>query len=233
VRFEPGRLTGRVQGQRPAPYLVEVAVPVFAEADWRWIAGVLGERAAHRAWLVAGGGPGVPDSLDAQLSAARLEPVPSESEVSVQCGCEDSARFCAHVLALWQAAAARVADDVSALLQLRGRGRQQLLADLTAVREQRSAQPAEAGSAGTEERWTGEGPAGVAVDTLAPRSLSRERGALGDVALPAAERPATPAPRLRLRGDPPGWAGTVGVWELLHPLVSQAADHAEALDREP
>ena len=57
IDFEmtPGRVAGRVQGSRPAPYQVTIEIPAFEEAQWTDALAALGSQALYRAALLAGG----------------------------------------------------------------------------------------------------------------------------------------------------------------------------------
>ena len=50
----PGRVTARVQGSRPAPYRVKLAVLPLTSAQWRAVESRLAARALFRARLLAG-----------------------------------------------------------------------------------------------------------------------------------------------------------------------------------
>src|ERR1043165_9368634 len=56
IGFEltPGLVAGQVQGSRPQPYRVTIAIPAFNEAQWTKAVAALGSQALHRAALLAG-----------------------------------------------------------------------------------------------------------------------------------------------------------------------------------
>ena len=133
---------------------------------------------------------------------------PERAELTVTCDCEDPVWPCAHGAALWSVLAEALDADPFVLLQLRGRGRERLLRELTEARRRRA---------------HGDRVAGVDPDSLDVARWSSAQAPIEDIGVPAPEAPPTPAGALRVLGDPPGWAGGVGAWELLHPLVEGAA----------
>src|SRR3954471_15817559 len=50
----PGRVAGRVQGSRPAPYQVTIDIPAYDDAQWTTVLAALGAQALYRAALLAG-----------------------------------------------------------------------------------------------------------------------------------------------------------------------------------
>jgi uncharacterized Zn finger protein len=203
VRVGAGCLTGRVQGSRATPFLIEVAVAMLGDEQWAWATAKMAGQARYRAALLAGREP---DGLDAELEAAGVPLFPRVDELASHCGCADSLWPCAHVAGLWEAVGVRIDDDPFVLLGLRGRGRQRLLGELAAVR------PVSSGSGGGM----------VALDNLPATGWTRARDNLEDIELPASA-PRTPVPALRLRGDPPGWTGGISAEDLFGPLIERAA----------
>ena len=207
LRAVPGVLQGRVQGSAATPFAVEIRLQPFDNQEWSRVLDVLGSQARHHAHLLAGQ---VPTGLAEQLADLGLRLLPAASELATECGCGDRTWPCLHVAAVWEAAAARLDDDPFLLFALRGRGRQQLLADLADRRGDRSA-------------------AGMALDTLSSQGWTvspDER----EILLPSLPPPAPghEAPLLRLLGEPPGWEGRVSAWDVFAPLVAEAADAAGA-----
>lgn len=214
LRVEPGRLSGRVQGERSTPQLVEVRVATLDAAGWQQAIDVLAAQVRHTAQLLAGHAA---PALDAELVAAGARIPPGLDELSVGCGCH-APQPCAHLAAVWEAFAERLGEDPFALFALRGRGRQRLLADVAARRAGQAVGAAE------------EGPS-TPLDALDPRGWGRARLPLDALALPEPAAASTLAASLRLRGDPPGWAGSVGAVELFEPMIEAAAAWARAQEQ--
>ena len=207
LRTTPGVLRGRVQGSAATPFAVEINLEPFDAQQWARVLDVLGSQARHHAHLLAGQ---VPTGLAEQLADLGLHLLPSAPELATECACGDRTWPCLHVAAVWEAAGARLDDDPFLLFALRGRGRQQLLAELA------------------QRRATGSA-AGIALNSITAHGWTTSPDDR-DILLPAPEQPVSghEAPLLRLLGDPPGWEGRVSAWDVFAPLVAQAADAARA-----
>jgi uncharacterized Zn finger protein len=202
---------GQVQGSRATPYLVEVMLGVLGDEGWSTFLDVVGGEVRHAARLLAGHPP---EGLEEQLEEAGVDLFGAPEAVDARCACGEAGRPCAHVVALWEDMAARIAEDPFDLLRLRGRGRERLLAELAAARRRRT---------GVEGR-AGIDPADLAVGPWARSSVE-----LADLEVDQGAVPETSAGPLKLLGDPPGWAGSVGSWDLFRPLIEQAARRAREL----
>lgn len=211
LRITPGRLVGQVQGARATPFLIEVIIPTLDDRAWTTLIELTATTARHSARLFAGQ---LSEELTDELGEQGIALFAAPEEVDARCACGEASRPCAHVVALWEEAAAVFADDPFTFLRLRGRGRSQLMAELGAVR--RSAR----GSDTTP---------GVQMQTLRGAGWSRSRRPLERVVLPPAAPPETVAGPLRLLGDPPGWAGSISAVDLFGPMVVDASDHAGRL----
>ena len=212
LRVTAGRVEGRVQGTKATPLPVAVAVAVLDDAAWTRVAATLAAQVRHRARLLAGQ---VPEALDAELAGGDVSLLPDR--LTPTCPSDPPSLVCEHVAALWTGFTRAVQDDPFVLLRLRGRGRERLLAEVAAAGRR------------TPERAAGE----VDPATLEPGGWTRARATLDDLDLPLPRPPATDAGALRLRGDPPGWAGGVSAAELLGPLVAQAAAWVQASHQPP
>lgn len=211
VRIDQGLVAGRVQGSRSTPYAVRIGVPLLSDDAWMRVAGAIAGQARHTARLLAGLAP---EGLERELAAVGIGLLSGVEALELDCDCGDDFDPCAHVVALWEAAAHRLLDEPLLLLRVRGRGHQQLLADVAAVRR--------AGAPSEGERH-------VPVAELDAEGWWTASRTLDDLPIPPGTRPATPAPALRLAGDPPGWAGGVSAWDLLRAWIDGAGRWAEAL----
>jgi uncharacterized Zn finger protein len=130
MRFDlsPGVVTGLVQGSRPDPYEVSIAIPAFDDAAWTGIIDALGAQALFRAALLAGDMPteivGLFDELGHPLFPDALD---------LQCSCPDWERPCKHLSAVLYVLAEAFDDDPFLVLAWRGRARDPLLAALRAT----------------------------------------------------------------------------------------------------
>ncbi|MEJ8656525.1 SWIM zinc finger family protein [Streptomyces sp. MS1.AVA.4] len=179
ITVTPGRVVAYVHGSRPRPYRAEIRLRPLGDDDWERLLDTAAARPDHIAALLD---KDVPHAL---ANAADLLPVPGD--LIPDCSCPDDGFPCKHAAALCYQTARILDEDPFVLFLMRGRGEQEVLAELTRRNATRAA--AERGSAarspadGSEAgRSTGAGPdeghggapalATVrARDALAPRML--------------------------------------------------------------
>ncbi|MFD4758300.1 SWIM zinc finger family protein [Streptomyces sp. NPDC058439] len=127
----PGRVKAAVQGSRPSPYRSSVRLPVLTDAQWDTLLDTVAARAGHLAALLDGE---MPAELvdDSRLAGVPLLPQPTE--LDPDCSCPDWGFPCKHAAALCYAIAAAIDTDPFVLFALRGRGREEVLAQLRARR---------------------------------------------------------------------------------------------------
>jgi uncharacterized Zn finger protein len=132
IDFEltPGRVLGRVQGSRPAPYEVTVTIPAYDEAQWTRILAVLGSRALYRAALLAGD---MPHEIVDVFDEADLPLFPSA--LDMRCSCPDWGVPCKHASAVLYVLAEAFDDDPFLVLAWRGRDRDSVLSALRGLPE--------------------------------------------------------------------------------------------------
>jgi uncharacterized Zn finger protein len=132
IDFEltPGRVAGRVQGSRPQPYEVTIAIPAYDEAQWTRVLAALGSQALYRAALLAGE---IPHELVDLFDELELPLFPSTLEMN--CSCPDWGTPCKHVSAVLYVLAEAFDDDPFLVLAWRGRGRDELLTALRGLPE--------------------------------------------------------------------------------------------------
>jgi uncharacterized Zn finger protein len=206
MRAVAGRIEGRVQGSHARPHLVELGVPEWTSAQWRAVGDVLMRQARHYARLLAGQ---LPEQFDHVLETLDLSLIPRPPDWRLACTCRAS-EPCVHQIALWLQVREQLDVDPYLLTRVRGRSREQLLAE---IRDQR---------AGSEHDR-------LELDTFAARGWSRTGVPPTEISLPPVRAPRTPAGPLRMLGDPPGWAGPTEAAALFAPAVEAAAQRARAL----
>ena len=203
-----GLITARVQGSRKDPYDVTVRVRVFADDEWERVLRVVAAQVGRTAALLDGELP--PEVAD-DVHAAGLSLLPGPGEVQPRCSCPDWADPCKHAAAVCYLVADALDEDPFALLRLRGRTRDEVLAALRRLRS------------------------GASADTDAVPTA--ERGVVARAAFdPDRVRPALPAPPLppamaggpaALASDPPTSSGITTA--SLAALAADAALRAHAL----
>jgi uncharacterized Zn finger protein len=173
----PGSVTAPVTGRRPQPYRVKLTVPTFTDADWDRALTVIGGRLGHTAALLSGE---LPAEIVDDVQAAGLSLLPGPHDLRVSCSCPDWAVPCKHSAALCMVMADVMDEDPFAVLLLRGRPRESILAQL---RRQRGA---------TETRKPSTSGTATAPGLAASEAYQRDRPALPRP-LPPPEHPGPPA----------------------------------------
>jgi uncharacterized Zn finger protein len=113
-------------------YRTRVAVRAFSSADWRRIERALADEAIHAARLLSGR---LPDDLDRVVAGFGLSLFPQElQEIAMDCTCPAWQVPCRHLTATWYALAESFDTDPFGILAWRGRGRDELLDRLRALR---------------------------------------------------------------------------------------------------
>lgn len=131
LEIAPGRVTALVEGSRPRPYRVTLTLTAFDDDTWDAIVAALAAELRHAAALLDGR---MPEDVDDTLAEVGVSLFPTAADLRTACSCPDSANPCKHIAAVHYVLATRFDDDPFLLPQLRGRGRDDLLAALRAQR---------------------------------------------------------------------------------------------------
>lgn len=124
----PGRISAPVQGSRPRPYRVSLAIPVLGDAEWDRLLNAVAARAGHIAALLD---RDMPTELVKDALKAGVRLLPSANDLEPSCSCPDWGYPCKHGAALCYQVARLLDEDPFVLLLMRGRSEQQLLDELT------------------------------------------------------------------------------------------------------
>ena len=143
-----GKVSARVQGSRPSPYRVTITVPSLTGAQWREVESRLSAQALFRARLLAGEMPAEIEQVFAEAGTP-LFPA-SRRDLTMDCNCPDWEVPCKHLAAVCYVLAEAFDEDPFAMLALRGRTREELLAALrgAAARGPAARGPAAGGAVG-------------------------------------------------------------------------------------
>ena len=158
VTIAPGQVKAAVQGSRPRPYRSAVHLPVLTDAQWGTLLDTIAARAGHLAALLDGE---MPAELVDDAHQAGVPLLPQPTELDPECSCPDWGYPCKHAAALCYAIAATIDADPFVLFALRGRGREEVFAQLRALRtaaQETAAPPAPVGipAAAAYARWVEE-----------------------------------------------------------------------------
>lgn len=143
VRLEiaPGLISAAVQGSRPAPYRVRVAMPVVRDEAWESIFVSLASQASYCASMLAGE---LPHEVEGVFAEAGVSMLPSPtSRLSTDCTCPDWANPCKHVAAVCYLVAEQFDLDPFNVLAWRGRDRAAALRRLRELRGGATTEPAD------------------------------------------------------------------------------------------
>ncbi len=156
VDVSPGMVAAQVQGSRPKPYLVTVALGVPSDVQWSSILDAMRAKVGFVARLLD---EEVPTDLEQVFTDAGVPLFPSSwDDIRARCSCPDWENPCKHIAAVLYVLADRLDGDPWLVLLLRGREREVLLDDLTGGRSTRPV-------AGSEVApWWPFGPGPVPVD---------------------------------------------------------------------
>jgi uncharacterized Zn finger protein len=127
----PGQVKAAVQGSQPRPYRSSVHLPVLTDAQWDTLLDTVAARAGHLAALLDGE---MPAELVDDARHAGVPLLPQPTELDPDCSCPDWGYPCKHAAALCYAIAATIDADPFVLFALRGRSREEVLAQLRARR---------------------------------------------------------------------------------------------------
>jgi uncharacterized Zn finger protein len=216
IEFEltQGLVAARVQGSRPNPYKVTIRVLPLTTAQWRAVERRLASQALFRAKLLAGE---MPAEIEEVFAGCGTPLFPrSAADLDMRCSCPDWEVPCKHLAAVCYVLAEAFDGDPFEMLAWRGRGREELLAQLRRGMPRRK-DPAAAAGAGHAAAAGPAGHAGGALAVLADVPGPALAQSLADFYSPglsparlralAAPAPASVVPDLLLRmSDPPAIA---------------------------
>jgi uncharacterized Zn finger protein len=220
LRVTDRRVEARVTGTRPEPYTVSVRLAPLSDEIWARAVRAMASRAAYAARLLSGE---MPPDIDETFrrSGGSLFPVQTR-DLTTECSCPDWANPCKHVAAVHYVLAEFLDRDPFLLFELRGRGKDDVLAALRRLRAGGRA-TAPKGRPGPTR-----GPAVVALTGVSPEQYGAFREPVDELAFHI-EAPPVSGAILRQLGSPPAWGFGEAPRELLHPAVARAAALAREL----
>jgi uncharacterized Zn finger protein len=118
LELSPGLVQARVWGSDR--YATQLSVRLLSDAEWDQVLETVMAQAANAAALLSGE---VPKAIGDLV-------LPDKGDLSPDCSCPDSAEPCKHAAALCYVVADLLDEDPFALLTLRGRGRDEVLAEI-------------------------------------------------------------------------------------------------------
>jgi uncharacterized Zn finger protein len=222
IDIQPGLVNARVQGSRPQPYKVKIAIAPLSEKDWQRVTEAMAKQAIFAAKLLASE---MPQNIEEAFSAARVTLFPaSRGDLKTDCSCPDFSNPCKHIAAVYYLLGEQFDGDPFLIFRLRGKSKEDLMSLLRAQRA----------VTGVDSKAPVEREEQVEVEPVEPLEADLDRfwGRAEDwnefrVSLAAPPLDAAPVKRL---GAPKFWHGRYDFTTLLtqaYQSVTQASLHVE------
>ena len=130
----PGLASAKVQDEDSRPHQVSLAIEPLTDQQWDAVFGRLSEEAYFVASLLAGE---LPIEIEGVFQEAGAEFLPPSIEnITFECDANDNSPLCGHLAALWLKLKDRLDSDPFTVFILRGRGRDETLAQLNKLRRE-------------------------------------------------------------------------------------------------
>jgi uncharacterized Zn finger protein len=215
-----GLVTARVTGSRPTPYRVTLRLTPLADRVWKAAVKAMATRAVFAARLLSGE---MPREIDEAFRSSRATLFPGrEKDLTTDCTCPDWANPCKHVAAVHYVLGEAFDRDPFLLFELRGRGKEAVLAALRRLRATSGGAPP------SPARERDEAPAAITLKGIAADRYDTFREGVDDLHFHIGA-PAVEGAVLRQLGAPPSWRLPATPQELLQPVVTRAAALAREL----
>jgi uncharacterized Zn finger protein len=214
IDIDQGRVKAQVQGSRPRPYDVTIAVKTIHAAEWNKLLVALSGQALFAAKLLVGE---MPQEIEEVFKGVDLSLFPRKLvDLSTACSCPDSSNPCKHIAAVYYLLGEEFDRDPFLMFRLRGMTREELLERLG--RATAPAAPGRAADEQPEEASPAAPPEPLSADPETFWNGSLKEGWLGAVAIP----PVAAALPRRLGGFP-FWRGTEPFLKAIEPIYTAAA----------
>jgi uncharacterized Zn finger protein len=138
IELSKGEINARVQGGLLRPYTVRIHVRTLTDDQWDALLDAIAAKAAHAAALLDGA---LDPGIVADARAVGVELLPGPGDLIPRCSCPDQAIPCKHSAAVCYLVADELDADPFALFRLRGRTRDEVLAEVRARRSAGSTRP--------------------------------------------------------------------------------------------
>jgi len=124
-RTRTGTIQARVQGRRPAPYRIRIALTEWSEEQNAAVLDLIQNSPALSSQLLIGQ---MPESLEAELEKLGARIFPSSwREMTASCSCPDWANPCKHLAAVYYLLAVEIDKDPFLLFEMRGLKKKRIL----------------------------------------------------------------------------------------------------------
>lgn len=121
-----GQITARVQGSRPTPYDIKMAVKTLGNESWGKIAEAVSGQAMFASKLLAGQ---MPNNMEDLFRDAGVSLFPERySDLKADCSCPDWGNPCKHIAAVYYLLGEEFDRDPFLIFKMRGMSREEFLA---------------------------------------------------------------------------------------------------------
>ncbi len=128
VDISPGLVKVRVVGNEGIPYNVKIGLAMFRDEIWEKILDSMASKALYTAKLLAGE---MPEEIEAVFDKEGLSLFPTDiNDIYASCSCPDLVSPCRHMASIYYILASRLDREPLLLFELRGIGKEELMAGL-------------------------------------------------------------------------------------------------------
>ena len=125
IEVEKGKVHAKVQGSRPKPYVVQIAIKTLTASDWKKLAKALSHEAIYSAKLLAGE---MPPDIEEAFKGVKLSLFPERlKDLETECSCPDWSNPCKHIAAVYYLLGEEFDRDPFIIFKLRGLSREDLV----------------------------------------------------------------------------------------------------------
>ncbi|MHB8758390.1 MAG: SWIM zinc finger family protein [Bacillota bacterium] len=222
INVEKGEVTAEVQGSRPKPYHVRIAVKTLTATQWGKVARRLSAEPIHAAGLLAGA---MPQDIESVFLRSGVPLFPERYEdLTTSCSCPDWSNPCKHIAAVYYLLGEEFDRDPFLLFKLRGMDREEFVGLLTQTPPRPRKEPKTQGKPRSRATPWSRAAEAAPVGPLPTDAASFWHGRdLPDGLFGEVQTPPVPAATLKRLGSFPFWRGDVSLQETLEPLYPAAA----------
>ncbi len=128
IDIKPGVVKAKVQGSVREPYKVTIHLQPLSSDDWEKVTSAMAAQAMFAAKLLAGE---MPSTIEEAFASVQISLFPtSKEDLRTHCSCPDWANPCKHTAAVYYILAEQFDGDPFLLFTLRGRTKEEIIADL-------------------------------------------------------------------------------------------------------
>ncbi|MDD1761358.1 MAG: SWIM zinc finger family protein, partial [Methanothrix sp.] len=132
IDVKEGSVKAKVQGTFSQPYKVTIELEPLTNEEWEKALKVMAEKAAFSAHLLSGQ---MPENIEEAFSVSGLSLFPRDgSDLETNCTCPDWSNPCKHIAAVYFLLAEEFDRDPFLIFKLRGKGKDELMEELRALR---------------------------------------------------------------------------------------------------